>query len=97
MKRTPPWLQGMPSGQGDPLLTQAARVIVKREVPQPGAPSSRVILPRGMRRGHSQARDSAGRGGRREFIGISFLVDGRVGHLIVVARDLASLHGEDTS
>src|SRR6266571_90520 len=51
----PCWV-GVPSGSGEPLEMQAARVRAKRERPQPGAASRRVRWPRGMRPGHSQLR-----------------------------------------
>src|SRR5579864_9171624 len=62
---TLPGRVGVPSGSGEPLEMQAARVRAKRERPQPGMASSKVRWPNGMRPGQSQLRGLPGTSERK--------------------------------
>src|SRR5712691_3173696 len=62
---TLPGSVGVPSGSGEPLEMQAARVRAKRERPQPGTASSKVRWPNGMRPGQSQLRGLPGTSERK--------------------------------
>jgi hypothetical protein len=52
-RMTSPTSGRAPSGNGEPVVTLAAMVRVRVDLPVPGSPSSTVTLPRGTRPGHN--------------------------------------------